>query len=469
MLKLWQLDAAELVGGFGANEFTPIEVLDACLARAATCQSVLNMFVSLDENARGAAEESGRRWARREPLGPLDGVPISVKDNLHVAQLSTSWGSRLLQGYVAPHDEAPVARLRAAGAVLFGKTNCPEFAMQGTTTNALAGTTGNPWRADLTPGGSSGGAVAAVAACCGPLALTTDGGGSTRRPASHTGLYGFKPSMGLVPRGGGLPEIFQDFEVVGAVGRSLRDVGAVTTALAGRELPDGAPLRRILFVPRFGTHPVDPAIDAEVQAAACRFEKLGCIVEEAVEFGIAERVNALWPTLSGAGLAWMIERAGQFDELSGRAVPLDLDLLMPESRAALQAGRSASATLLFEVFAAVRELERELAVIFSHHDAILTPATAALPWPANETHPPVIAGQSVGPRGHAVFTAFANAAGLPAIAVPSGFVDGLPTGFQIVGRRGEDSAVLTLARLYDDAHPWRPSWPDPTMTKAQRV
>lgn len=461
MLKLWQLDAAELVDGFGAGRFSPVDALEACLARAAACQSALNMFVSLDKNARRAAEESAQRWARREPLSALDGVPVSVKDNLHVARQSTSWGSQLLQGYVAPRDEAPVARLRAAGAILFGKTNCPEFAMQGTTTNALAGTTGNPWRADLTPGGSSGGAVAAVAACCGPLALTTDGGGSTRRPASHTGLFGFKPSMGLVPRGGGLPEIFHDFEVVGAVGRSLRDVAAATAVLAGDEPPAGAPLRRILFVPRFGAHPVDPAIDAEVRAAARRFEALGCFVEEAGEFGVAERVNALWPTLSGAGLAWMIERAGQFDELSGRVAPLDLDLLMPASRAALEAGRSASATLLFDVLDAVRELERDLATIFSRHDAILTPATAALPWPASETYPPVIAGEAVGPRGHAVFTAFANAAGLPAIAVPSGFVDGLPTGFQIVGRRGNDGAVLALARFYDDAHPWRPSWPDP--------
>src|SRR5262245_44616728 len=108
MLKLWQLDAAELADGFGANRFSPVEALDACLARAAACQSAMNLFVSLDDNARRAAEESGQRWARREPLSALDGVPISVKDNLHVARQPTSWGSRLLQGYVAPRDEAPV-------------------------------------------------------------------------------------------------------------------------------------------------------------------------------------------------------------------------------------------------------------------------------------------------------------------------------------------------------------------------
>jgi aspartyl-tRNA(Asn)/glutamyl-tRNA(Gln) amidotransferase subunit A len=469
MPPLWQLEAAELMNGFGAGAFTPIEAFEACLSRTTACHSALNMMVTMNENARRAAEESQQRWARREPLGPLDGVPISVKDNLHVAQLSTSWGSKLFESYVAPRDEAPVASLRAAGAILFGKTNCPEFAMQGTTTNDLTGTTGNPWRPDLTPGGSSGGAAAAVAACCGPLALTTDGGGSTRRPASHTGLYGYKPSMGLVPRSGGLPEIFLDFEVVGAVGRSLRDVAAMTFALARRPLPEGAPLLRILFVPRFGSHPVDPGIDAEVRAAARRFEALGCIVEESIDFRMAERVNALWPALSGAGLAWMFEHAGQFEELLGRAAPLDLDLLTPTSRAALKTGQNASASLLFEVFAAVRELERELATIFSCYDAILTPATAALPWPANETHPSTIAGVPVGPRGHAVFTAFANAAGLPAIAVPSGFVNGLPTGFQIVGRRGEDGAVLALAGLYDQAHKWRPNWPDPTAPRVQRA
>ena len=144
----------------------------------------LNALVTLDaEGAARAAEESGARWRTGRPLGPLDGVPVTIKDNLHVRGLPTRWGSRALAGLVAERDELPVARLRDGGAVIFGKTNVPEFTMQGYTDNPVFGPTGNPWNPALTPGGSSGGAVALVAAGCCPLALGTDGGGSIRRPA----------------------------------------------------------------------------------------------------------------------------------------------------------------------------------------------------------------------------------------------------------------------------------------------
>src|SRR5439155_13553145 len=139
----------------------------------------------------------------------------------------TRWGSAALAGLVAERDELPVARLREAGAVIFGKTNVPEFTMQGYTDNPVFGATGNPWNPALTPGGSSGGAVALVAAGGCPVALATDGGGSIRRPASHTNLVGFKPSRARVPRGGGLPPIFLDFEVAGPIARCVDDVRAL--------------------------------------------------------------------------------------------------------------------------------------------------------------------------------------------------------------------------------------------------
>lgn len=249
MTELWRFSAAQLAAGFRDGAFTPVDALEACLGRIAQCQPALNHMVVVDEvNARSAAEASRRRWAQGEPLGPLDGVPVSLKDNLHAAGLPTTWGSRLFVDFVPPRDELPVGQLRKAGALFLGKTNLPEFATQGYTSNLVSGTTRNPWDRALTPGGSSGGAVAAVATGCGPLAVATDGGGSTRRPASHCGLVGFKPSASLVPRGGGLPEIFLGYEVVGAIGRNLADVRTLMGVLAEADLAASAQPARILYV-----------------------------------------------------------------------------------------------------------------------------------------------------------------------------------------------------------------------------
>ena len=196
---LSRLSAAELTKGYACGTFSPVEVIESLLARIAEANASLNAIVTLDATgARLAALASEKRWRQGSALSPLDGVPLTVKDNLNVRGMRTTWGSRLYADFVPTVDELPVARARAAGMVIVGKTNVPEFTLHGYTDNALFGTTHNPWDLRLTPGGSSGGAVAAVAAGMAPLALATDGGGSIRRPASHTGLVGFKPSQGRV-------------------------------------------------------------------------------------------------------------------------------------------------------------------------------------------------------------------------------------------------------------------------------
>ncbi len=465
--ELWRLSAVELAHGYRSGAFTPVDALEACLARVAQCQPTLNAMVLVDSpGAHQAAEASLQRWARSKPLSPLDGIPISLKDNLHTAGLPTSWGSQLLKGFVAQQDELPVARLRAAGAVFFGKTNLPEFAMTGFTTNTVWGCTRNPWNPALTPGGSSGGAVAAVAAGCGPMAVATDGGGSIRRPASHCGLVGFKPSSGLVERSGGLPELFLGHEVVGGIARSVADVRNLTAAMAGTPLDrpanrHAADKPRILFVPRFGDHPVDGGIAVQAKQAASRFMALGYQVEEAPVFTLADQINALWPFLSATALAWVLGDSQRCPELglSAGTAP-DTSACGEVSQATLRAGRAATAVNMFDLLTAIEALKRKLDALFTQHDFILTPATAAMPWPVEQTHPSEIAGQAVGPRGHAVFTGFVNAAGLPAIALPCGSVGGLPTGFQLVGPSGSDALLLAIAEQYEEAYPWADQWPD---------
>ncbi|HEU5296844.1 MAG TPA: amidase [Burkholderiaceae bacterium] len=451
MNELWRLSATQLVGGYRDGRFTPEQALAACVQRTDLVNSRLNALVARDDAAAAqAAQESTARWRAGRPLGPLDGVPLTVKDNLHVRGLPTRWGSRALPGVACEHDELPVARLREGGAVIFGKTNVPEFTMQGYTENPVFGATANPWNTALTPGGSSGGAAALVAAGGCPVALGTDGGGSIRRPASHTHLVGYKPGRGRVPRGRGLPPIFLDYEVVGSLTRTVDDAVAVMQVIGrGIDVAAAEPAR-ILYVPRFAEHPVDPGIAALVDAAARRFAALGHEVELAAGLDLFEAVNACWPLLSQVGLAWLVEHP---QELSQRTI--DPLLFGPAMQANVEAGRAASGRVLFGLLYEVERLRAALGALFASHDFLLTPAAAALPWPARETHPPRIAGRDVSPRGHALFTAFANAEGLPAVALPCGFEQGLPVGLQLVAPEGADSALLSLARQYEEEHAWQ--------------
>src|ERR1700757_4004298 len=273
--ELWQLPASALGAGYSAGEFAPVDVFESVFRRIEKVNPSVNAFVTIDEQgARRSAEESTKRWQTGTALGPLDGVPISVKDNIPVRGLRSTWGSKLYSEYVPEIDELPIARLRASGVTILGKTNCPEFTLQGYTDNLLFGPTRNPWNPALTPGGSSGGAVAAVCAGLGPVAIGTDGGGSIRRPASHTGLVGLKPSRGRVPRCDGFPSILLDFETIGPITRTVADLVLAMQAVSNYDARDptsntfaGVPFEvatlancKVLYVPRFGSSPVDAEI-----------------------------------------------------------------------------------------------------------------------------------------------------------------------------------------------------------------
>ena len=234
MTPLWQFSAGELGAAYRDKRSTPSEALQAVLARIDEVNPQINAIVTLDRTgAQADAQASDRRMATGKLLSLLDGVPVTIKDSILVGGMRATWGSRLYAEHIPETDEEPVGRLRAAGAIILGKTNVPEFTLHGYTDNVLFGTTRNPWDLALTPGGSSGGAVAAVASGCGPVALGTDGGGSIRRPAAHTGLVGFKPSRGAVPRANGFPAILHDFEVAGPIARRVGDIVIAMEILAG--------------------------------------------------------------------------------------------------------------------------------------------------------------------------------------------------------------------------------------------
>ncbi len=458
----WQRSAVELGRAYRRGEVSPLQVLADCLARIDAVNPRLNAFVALRrEAALAEAERSTTRFAAGAPLSALDGIPLAVKDNIPSADLPTTWGSPAGREHRPAQDELVLARARAAGAIVVGKTNVPEFTLEGYTANPLFGVTRNPWAPELTPGGSSGGAVAAVAAGMVPLALGTDGGGSTRRPASHTGLVGLKPSIGAIARTHALPPLLLDFEVIGPIARHAADVRLLFEALRGphpadrRSLAAQAartplpPRLRVLYVPTLEGAPVDAQIAASCRAFADGLGARGHTVdvgELPLDLGF---MTGGWPLIGQVGLAWLFAHHPPWRN-GASAKYLDM----------AEAGRRVAAAELWQVLETVERLRREVAQLFSRVDLIVTPAAAALPWPAAEAYPPEIAGQPVGPRGHAIFTAWVNAAGLPAIAVPCApSAEGLPIGVQLIGPYGSDDGLLELAAAIEASggQGWR--WP----------
>jgi aspartyl-tRNA(Asn)/glutamyl-tRNA(Gln) amidotransferase subunit A len=462
--EAWTLSAVALGAAYARGEIDPVAVLEAIEARIGTLNPALNAIVTRDPGCRAAARESAARLRSGQARGPLEGIPFTVKDNILVAGLPCTWGSRLFEDYVPAEDEAPVARLRAAGAIHIGKTNVPEFTLEGYTMNPLFGTTHNPWNLALTPGGSSGGVVAAVAAGLGPFALGTDGGGSIRRPASHAGLVGLKPSIGRIARGPSLPQILLDFEVIGPVARTVADAALVYRAIAGPDPRDrrslyGGDTRaphiplRILYVPRIDDAPVDQEVITSVDAAAHALAAGGARLERGELPFDTSAIVEFWPLLGQVGVAAVLAQHPGKEHLVGERM-----------RAMADEGRKLPATRYLAGLEAVDAFRRSVTDAFEGFDLIMTPSAAALPWPADEPYPARIDGRTVGPRGHAVYTGWVNACGHPAISLPCApSSSGLPIGFQLVGRFGAEEQLLEVARCFEEANPWSARWPDMTV------
>jgi aspartyl-tRNA(Asn)/glutamyl-tRNA(Gln) amidotransferase subunit A len=451
-LPLWRLSATDLARRYRDGTLSPVDALEACLARLDAVNPRLNAVIAQRDRSllRDEARASARRHERGEALSALDGLPLTVKDNLLTADLPTTWGSLGGRDHRSAHDELAVARARSAGALFIGKTNVPEFTLEGYTANRVFGVTRNPWDTALTPGGSSGGAVAAVAAGIAPLALGTDGGGSIRRPASHCGIVGLKPSIGALPREHTLPSLLLDFEVVGPMARTVADVALLYRALHGPSSADRAPRAlRVLYVPTLDGAPVDAEVAAQCAHGVRALEALGHRVSEGeMPLDLAFLMQA-WPQVGQIGLAHLFAQHPQWrDEAS------------PKYRAMAEEGAALPAARLWQLLEAVQRLRRDAAQLFRDIDVLVTPCAAALPWAAQEPFPAHIAGKSVGPRGHAIFTGWVNAAGLPALALPvAPSRIGLPIGLQLIGAFGADDLLLALGADYEAASPWSARWP----------
>lgn len=460
MTEIWSLGVVELADAYRSGALEPVAVVEAYLARISRLDAKLNCFVSMNPDVKREAKDSAARLESGHPRSILEGVPIAIKDNLRVRGMPASWGSKLFadQG-IQESDELPIERLRCAGAIVLGKTNTPEFAVEGYTNNSLHGVTGNAWNPALTPGSSSGGSVSAVAAGLAAAAIGTDGGGSIRRPAGYTGLYGLKPGIGSIPRAGGLPQVLLDFEVVGAVTRNSADLQALYSIMAGPDRLDPLSRRgqselllseplRILYAPLLADNPCDPGILKACEAAADTLRKLGHTVDLGKLPFALDELNAFWPKFGQVGLAHMRDC---LPEMATSASPAFL--------AMADRGTQVSAPQLYAALEHVRALRSAASEFFAEYDVIMTPSSSAQPWAASEPFPLQIDGQSVGPRGHAIYTGWVNAAGLPGVNLPAPHhADGMPVGFQLVGDLFSEGSLLKLGASYEAMHgAW--SWP----------
>ena len=463
-MEMWHYDGYSLAEQLRAKESDPISLLEHYRSRIESLNPTLNAVVCWNDAAHSDAAASKSRLERGQARSLLDGVPILVKDNLVVRDMPTTWGSELYKNWVSKHDEIPIERLRSAGAVIVGKTNVPEFTIEGYTDNNIFGLTPNPWDLNVTPGGSSGGSVAAVAAGMIPLSVGTDGGGSVRRPAAYTNLVGLKTSIGRIPRGGGLPQLLLDMEVIGPLTRTVRDQALLFDVLCGHDLRDHRSLQfppprgvaklsepldklRILAVERFGDAPLDPCISLSFKQMVNLVSMLGHrVTEDTLPLDI-DYLNKHWTTIGDIGLGLLCQREPKMRELAS-------------PKYVKWADSAATGADLLKIIEIITDLRNQASQLFSEIDLIMTPTCAAMPWSTEIPFPESIDGQPVGPRGSAIYTGWVNAIGNPAVSVPSSMQgQTLPIGTQFVGPFGNDELLLQIASQIETVQNWTGEWP----------
>jgi aspartyl-tRNA(Asn)/glutamyl-tRNA(Gln) amidotransferase subunit A len=458
-MVIWRsaLECGDLIR---AKTLSPVEVTEAVLARIEALDPTLNAFCLVAAaEARAAAREAEIAVMKGEPLGPLHGVPVSIKDVVFTRGLTTTGGSRLFADHVPDEDAIAVARLKAAGAVVLGKTNTSEFGHKAVTENPLFGVTRNPWNPALTPGGSSGGAAAAVATGCGPLALGSDGGGSIRIPAAFCGVYGLKPSYGRVPHRGGFPG-FAHVSHVGPIARTVRDAALMLDVIAGGDDRDRHSLPReagtyleaceadvkglhVAWTPDLGYARVDARVLERCGDAAAEFESLGCHVEV---------VNPGWEDPEEF-FGTLI--AAQFYAAWSDRLPEAEALMDPTLAKFIRRGGTVTAREYVLALERVDAYWREVHAFLERFDLLLMPTVAVLPFAAGQAPPREVEGARVSVLGWMPFCFPFNLTGQPAASVPAGFTDdGLPVGLQIVGRRHADATVLAASAAFEAARPW---------------
>ena len=455
--------ASELRALIADKQVSPVELTELYFERIDRLDTQLHAYLTLcRDEAMQAARHAESAVMQGDGLGPLHGVPISIKDLELTKGVRTTSGCLVFKGRIPEEDSIVVERVKASGAIILGKTNTPEFGHRGTTENKLGDACRNPWNTERTPGGSSGGAAAALAAGLCAISTGSDGGGSVRIPASFCGLYGIKPTQGRVPRYGGraAPAVANQLSQSGPITRTVRDSAILLQALAGWDGRDAASLRdtpgdylaalnrdvgelRIGWSPDFGYAAVDPEVVDVCGKAAQVFGELGCEVGDS---GFS---------LDAPQEAFRVLFAVNTYATSGYLLHEHSDDLTDYFRANMEYAESLTAADYARAIGELDTVKARFDEYFENFDLLLSP-TMAVPAFEIEQHPTTIDGKDVDPFiGYLPFTYPINAIGHTAASIPCGFSsDGMPIGLHIVGRHGDEETVLAASAAFERAMPW---------------
>jgi amidase len=448
------LSAAETAARVRSREVSPVEVVEACLARVERFNPALNAVVTLNPRAREEAAALEARLARGEDVGQLAGVTVGIKDVTEVAGVRTTYGSPLFADHVPEHDAQVVERLRAAGAVVVGKTNTPEFAAGGNTFNPVFGRTRNPWNPERSAGGSTGGGAAGLASGMFALAQGTDLGGSLRIPASFCGVVGLRPSVGLVPT---WPQDFMwdTLQVTGVMGRGAEDVALGLQAIAGPS--DRAPLAqpvagrdfagavraadargmRVAYCPDIAGIGIDAGVERVCREGALALREAGATVHE-ITLDLAYGRPAF---LALRGLWFVSQLHPHLDRV---------EHFGPNVANNVRAGLATTTEALGAAEGARRRIWEAFRAFFRDYDLLLTPTMAVPPFPVEENFPRTVGGREMETYVDWIAPTFVlSLTGLPVASVPAGLdADGMPAGLQIVAPpRGEERALAAASLI----------------------
>jgi len=441
---------------YRAGTLSPIEATKACMERIDGLGRRLNCFITvLTEHALRAAEESERRHRAGAPLGPLDGVPIAVKDVFYISGVRCTAGSKILAENVAGYDSTAVRMLKSQGAVIVGTTNMHEFAAGVTSDNPFFGAVKNPWDHERVAGGSSGGSAVAVATGMAAGAIGTDTAGSVRIPAALCGVIGFKPTYGRVSRIGVIP-LAASLDTVGVLTQTAWDAAALLQAITGHEKPDvttvdepapdylealKAPFAgaRIGVVRPYFHDDIDPLVEANFQVFASRLREIGCTIGDA-DLGPVQEVYD----------RWLLIRRAEATAFHQRWLDSTPELYGADVRKLLELGRDLHAVDYVNAINSRPGIIERFTASMERFDFLIAPVTS-IPAPKIGQTSTTIGGKEV-----SVYSALNrltlpfNYVGFPAVSIPSGMTDGLPLGVQVIGKLFEESSLLRLAYAYEE-------------------
>lgn len=441
------------------KQVSPVEVVEAHIRRIEEVNPKLNAFVTTTlERARGEARSAELRITRGESVGPLHGVPVSIKDTFETAGVRTVAGSRLLEDHIPDRDAPVVARLKRAGAIILGKTNVPEFAMDFRSENLVFGRTSNPWDLGRVPGGSSGGEAAAIASGCSPAGVGSDLGGSIRVPSHFCGIVGLKPTPGRVPVTGHIPVCVGPFALGnsnGPLARRIEDLGLMLTVLAGFDAgdPQSAPVPvrdyrqidprklRVMWYTSDGFAPVTQATRQTVERAAKALADRGLELAERRPAGI-ERAFELWYGFLGqAGVPGIVKMYEGREELMGPLMQALKAIVQPQTN-----------EQFLDAWTGRDVLRASVVTEMMDYPIILAPVAAIPAFEHDHKGGFTVEGHEVEYLAAFSYTMTFNVLGLPGAVVPCGrSPEGLPIGVQIVGRPFEEETVLAVAAVLEEA------------------